>query len=128
MLPSDRVKQLGYPRDEVVVIGSGLLGELRLRKPNDLDLVVSGRVFDELIADPKLSHTEKLGDEVLLGADLEIWRGWPPYDYAQLMRESQVLGGVHFVATKQLIAWKRGRGSQKDLADIEKLEEYYGRR
>ena len=45
---SERVKDLGLPLGQLIVIGSGLLDQLGIRAASDIDLVVSNELFNAL--------------------------------------------------------------------------------
>lgn len=55
----DKVRTLGLPDDEYIVIGSGLLDAWKLRTSSDIDLVVSPERFNKLARDEKYEYGEK---------------------------------------------------------------------
>lgn len=127
---SERVKATGLPLDEVVVIGSGLLEQLGMRDAQDIDLVVSEELFDQLAGNTaKYSKQVQHGEERLIrdNPPLEIWRSWGSGgvpNFNELYQNGQTLDDVRFVATKTLIEQKKIRNLQKDQDDITWLERY----
>lgn len=123
---SERVRRIGLPTDQLVVIGSGLLEQLNIRTASDIDIVVSLQLFArlkdidgfQLIVDERGEHFVK--------DDVEVWQDWPPKSYAELAQTSQNIDGISFVATDFLIQKKLERGTDKDIEDVASLKEYYG--
>lgn len=123
----DRVKATVLPLDQLVVIGSGVLDALELRRSGDIDLAVSNELFEMLKLSGQYTCVEKYSDEVLLKDDLEIWKNWGLSDdlsFASLYKDGITISGVRFCNPVTVIAQKRARGLPKDLRDIELLEEY----
>lgn len=123
----ERVRQLQLPPDEFVVIGSGVLDALELRASDDIDLAVSNTLFDQLKQRGWQSQYKE-GEEYLIDGQAEAWHGWsggpPHHTFDELYEASLVVDGIHFANPKFVIGWKRGRGTPKDLTDIQLLEEY----
>jgi len=120
-----RVKELNFPLDQFVVIGSGLLDVRGLRMADDIDLVASGVLYETL------KHTgdyqeSTLHDELYLFSDkLEIWQTWgPEYDYQTIKSSAITIDDVRFINPDLLIVKKRELGRDKDFADIKLLEKY----
>ncbi len=125
-----RFQELGLPADQCVVIGSGILDALGLRESDDIDLVVSSDVFATLQADGSWTAKEKHNDIVLLKDDAEVWQDWGADEEASflsLYENSVIIDGVHFVNPQFLLAWKKQQSREKDVKDIQLLEEYLRR-
>jgi len=123
----DRVRELGLPAGQFVVIGSGVLDALGLRPSGDVDLAVSDTLFDQLKADG-WRVTARRDGEVLERGDVEAWHGWgPDADFERLLAGSVMIDEIHFANPQFVIDRKRQRGSAKDLTDIKLLEEYLTR-
>ncbi|OYX41056.1 di-trans,poly-cis-decaprenylcistransferase [Candidatus Saccharibacteria bacterium 32-49-12] len=122
---TDRVSALGIPADSFVVIGSGLLDAYDLRTANDIDLAVDEATFERLKSDPNYQHDVRGDLEVLTSDGVEIWRGWTesmPYD--KLVASAIEVDGIRYASPSTIIDFKRQRGSDKDLSDIELLERH----
>lgn len=123
---SDKVKALGLPLEQIVVIGSGLLDQLGLREARDIDLVVTTEVLDYADKSGEYQCGVEHGDRFCRNADVELWENWREDMPYELLAASAIdIDGVRYVAPDVLLAKKRARGSQKDLEDIAALESYY---
>jgi hypothetical protein len=129
MMFIERVKRLGLPLDEVLIIGSGVIDVLQLREADDIDMVVTERLFKELHGAG--DYTEKMiRDEVLLEKDdQEIGVMWGYYkgellDFSHLVHHSIVMDGVRFVDPEFLLHIKIDRNRSKDQKDIQLLKQY----
>ncbi len=122
---TERIKQVAIPLDQMVVIGSGLLDAWGLRDADDIDLVVSQRVFDELRATGEFSEGQRDGSAYLEKDQLEIWTDWKEgLNFEQIAALALTIDGVMFVNPAVLIARKAVRGTDKDLRDIELIATY----
>ncbi len=121
----ERVKELNFPLDQLVVIGSGLLDAYGLRAADDIDLVVSDELYDKLKQAGDYKESIKHDEPYLAGDKLEIWKTWgSKYNYQTIKSISITIEGVNFVNPDLLIVKKREQGRDKDLADIKLLEQY----
>ena len=118
-----RVKALGLPLDELVVIGSGLLDAYGLREASDVDLAVSEPLFEQLKKVGGYTLGIKHDDEVLIDNNVEIWRDWVA-SYEELAKDAVTVDGVRFASPAYIIERKQQRGWDKDLNDIRLLQEY----
>lgn len=121
----ERVKELGLPLDQVVVIGSGILDALELRPARDIDLVVTPGLFAQLRGSGQYQVSVVRGETVLQRDDQEIWLSWgneaePNFD--TLFNQGVVLEGVCFAHPRFVLAQKRLRCTPKDRRDIALLE------
>ncbi|RYF29042.1 MAG: hypothetical protein EOO17_03110 [Chloroflexi bacterium] len=124
----ERVKSLNLPLDQLVVIGSGIVDALDMRASQDIDLAVSGQLFEQLRFSGDYQVNERHGDIVLERDDVEIWQDWGddlPYD--MLARGAVVIGGVQFCHPATVLRWKQDHGRQKDTEDIQLLRQYLGK-
>lgn len=129
----ERVKAIGLSLDKLIVIGSGALAVRGIREARDVDLVVPDPVFQMLERD--LSWKRGLqgsASYALEKGDIEVWTDWstdgtgrPTYE--DLLPDTEVIDGVRFVTLEYIKARKIERGSDKDLEDIRKIDEYQGR-
>jgi hypothetical protein len=123
-----KVKALGLPKGEYVVIGSGLLDALGLRESHDIDIVASDRLFQTLRTSGTYRIEEKHNDEVLLADDIEIWRDWKAdADFDVLISSAVEVDGEKFANPNIIIKRKTERASPKDLEDIRLLKEHFGK-
>jgi hypothetical protein len=123
----ERVQQLNVPLDQTVVIGSGVLDALGLRAAGDVDLVVSSELFETLSQMPEWKLATKHDEPIVTKGDAEAFLSWGSDavpNFQQLYADGITVEGVRFANPRFVIAWKQGRLSDKDKADIALLEEY----
>lgn len=120
-----RIKDLNFPFDQFVVIGSGLLDAYGLRSADDIDLVVSDGLYELLKQKGVYKELLKHDESYLEGDKLEIWLTWGKNtDFNSLYLDSVVIDGIHFVNPRFLIEKKYEMGRTKDIEDIRLLEQY----
>lgn len=120
-----RIKDLNFPGDKFVVIGSGLLDAYGLRVADDIDLVVPSDFYEYLKEQGIYQELIKHDEAYLAGEKLEIWLTWgKDVDFRSMYSESVVIDDIHFISPRLLIEKKRESGRQKDLDDIKLLEKH----
>lgn len=120
-----RVKELNFPLDQFVVIGSGLLDVRGLRTADDIDLVVSSALYEILKQTGDYQESTMHDESYLFSDKLEIWQTWgPEYDYQTIRSSGVTIDGVSFINPDLLIIKKRELGRDKDFTDIKLLEKY----
>lgn len=124
-----RVESLGIPLERAIVIGSGVLELHGLRQANDVDLVVSEDVFWELEKSGWKQGTTGSSSYSLEKDGAEVWMDWstdgtghPNYD--DLLLFSEMVHGIRVVTLDYLKQRKLERGLEKDLRDVETIENY----
>jgi hypothetical protein len=121
----DRIHRLDLPEKEFIVIGSGLLDVWNLRQANDIDLVVTPRLFKQLSRTGNYTMSMKYDEPFLQAEDREIWLTWGTgRDFVFLRKNALVIEGILFVHPDIIIDHKKRRGTQKDLNDIQLIERY----
>lgn len=124
MTAIDRVRSSKLPVDQLVVCGSGLLDYHKLRNANDLDLLVSPELFDELRDDNAYESGVIEGDAYHRHATMEIWRTWYGRPYADVVRSAERHEGILFMSLADTIAWKERLNRGKDRHDIKLLKDW----
>jgi len=125
-----RVKALGLPLDQVIVIGSGVLAEHEIRQARDVDLVVPKSLFAKLEQDAMWKRGfQGSASYALEKGDVEVWTDWstdgtghPTYE--DLLKVSELIDGIRFITLEYLEKRKLERGTEKDLLDVRKIHEY----
>ena len=131
---ADRVKELGLPPEQIIVIGSGILDQLGIRQSADIDVVTNREVLEEIASsDGWVEKLDKNQRQYLVKHDgsVEIWDGWE-FDgqvvgYDDLLSHSVVYDNVRFVNLEFLRRWKNWRGREKDIRDVELIDEWRAR-
>lgn len=130
---ADRVRQLPIDITRGIVVGSGILDQLNIRRSRDIDFVVPSEDFKRYRQD-KGGFTPKSDERGTYlapnGVDCEIADNWynsetgGRYTYQEVLDRSVVIDGVRFVTLDFLKQWKVSMGRSKDLEDVVLIEEY----
>jgi|SRR3989344_6787432 len=134
---SERVKQLNLPLGHYVVVG-GAMEAFGIRKANDLDIVVTKKLFQDLINQgwavcdcDKCKEMIRLGDTKRIlkkpGVDIISEYTWQDKFRAEtddLIKNAVVINSVPFVKLETLLEWKKAAAREKDLKDIELIKTY----
>ena len=128
MAITSRIKALGLPDGQFVVIGSGVMDALGLREAQDIDLVVRHELFELLKADKAWNVGEEHGETVLTHEDVEDWLGWGTADgqpnFDVLYDGGITIDDIRFANPEFVRDWKRAANRPKDIEDIRLLEDY----
>jgi hypothetical protein len=125
-----RIEKFNLPKGQYAVFGSALLDVWGLRHANDLDIIVTPELFEQL---KKEGWEEKQGNgfSILskMDADVTTVQNRPTDgnynpDRLQLIREAIEINGIPFVRVEEVIACKTAYNREKDLKDIKMLKEY----
>lgn len=125
---TEKLKSLNLPADQYVVISSGILDVLGIRKANDIDLSITKELHDELRKTGDWEEDVRYGKVFLLKEDIEINPevSWDDYKTTtkELIETAQVIDGINFMNLEEVIKFKKALGREKDFKDIELIEEY----
>jgi hypothetical protein len=130
----DRVRSLGLPQDEIVVISSGVVEVVvgpDVRRAADIDLAVTEDVYRYLREQPgveEVVHPET-GEHRLQGNDIDVGLGWRGANRTmeQLQADGFTSNGVNFASLPTVYEYKQGRGEPKDHRDLEIIRNHlYG--
>lgn len=126
-----RVKELGLPLDQIIIIGSGVLDQLGIRQSADIDVAAGREVLEKIARSggwaKKLDKNQR---RYLVKCDgsVEIWDGWEidgrVVEYDELLDYTVEHDGVKFVSLDFLRRWKSWRGREKDMQDMKLIDEW----
>ncbi len=128
-----RLNELGLNSENSVVIGSGILSALGIRKSNDIDVVVGQKTYARLKQDSRFTIGQNHGREILADELFEIGTSWgvleKDWSIDDLMKNSIVINGVRYITLEFLFAVKQSwlkddNARQKDINDVELIQEY----
>ncbi len=126
----DELKKLVLPKDSFVVVGSGLLDVLGIRKAQDIDIIVSETTFQEL-KNSDWKTVEKPEGIALQNGAFEAALSWDSKDgrpnFSELLERSVGINGYHFSNLNDLLVWKKKKGRPKDLQDVQLINDYLKR-
>jgi hypothetical protein len=124
-------KKLALPHGHYLVFGSGILTALGIRESADIDLLVTPNLFEDLkargwthdsvVIEGRPRERVSRGDAE---AFKEYWCDGKDRDVAEMIGNAVVIDGVPFMRLEDLIDLKRSMGRQKDLTDIELIQDY----
>lgn len=129
---ADKVKALNLPLDQIIVIGSGILDQLGIRPASDIDLAASSDLMKKL-SEESGDWLKKFDDNqrfyfVKDDGSAEVWDGWEfdrqAISYDDLLDYAVKYDGVRFVDLEFLRKWKSWRGREKDVRDVELIDEW----
>ena len=129
---TDKVKALNLPLDQIIVIGSGILDQLGIRPASDIDLAASSDLMKKL-SEGSGDWLKKFDDNqrfyfVKDDGSAEVWDGWEfdrqAVSYDDLLDYAVKYDGVRFVDLEFLRKWKSWRGREKDVRDVELIDEW----
>ena len=129
---ADKVKALNLPLDQIIVIGSGILDQLEIRPAVDIDLAVSSDLMKKL-SEESSDWIKKFDDNqrfyfIKDDGSAEVWDGWDfdgqAVSYDDLLDYAVKYDGVRFVDLEFLRKWKSWRGREKDVRDVELIDEW----
>ena len=128
---AERVKELGLPLDQIIIIGSGILDQLGIRQSADIDVATNREVLEEIArSDGWVEKLDKNQRQYLVKHDgsVEIWDGWEIdgriIEYDKLLDYAVEYDGVEFVNLDFLRRWKNWRGREKDIQDVRLIDEW----
>lgn len=128
------LSDLGLSSSNSIIIGSGILGALGIRKSNDVDVVTTEAIYDVLKSDRQFQVSDNHG-EVLVKEPLEVRTSWhvldKDYRYEDFLPYSVIIQGIRYITPEFLLkakkSWVNDNPRPKDIEDIDLLEKYLGR-
>ena len=127
-----KLKKLNLPADQYVIISSGVLAVRGIREANDLDIVVTKSLWQELTQKYKTEETQHR-QVVRPDPDIEILGpAHNPdddlFDMDELVKNSsELIGGIPYLKLETVKVIKQKMGRDKDLKDIELIDHYLSR-
>lgn len=121
------LEKFNFPKNEYAIFGSGPLAIRELRESNDIDVIVTKKLFEKLkLENPKNISLTKNGDEKVLIRDIEIFNSWRDikHNVDLLIKTSELIEGYPFVKLEYVIEWKKNRGKEKDHKDIDLINKF----
>lgn len=124
----DKIKAQNFPKGSYVVFGSGPLAAAGIRPTRDIDLLVSSTLYSTLQQRGWRFKDDPDGNPMLYQGEFEVsiyWRsGQHKPSLEKLLETADVIDGVPFVSLEEVKIWKKYHAREKDIADIELIENY----
>jgi len=117
---------LNLPLGEYVITSSGVLAVRGIREAADLDILVSDRLWQDLVLKYKVEKGE-LCDSIYLG-NLHLMGNWHSKDRLYSTQEqiegADIIDGHPYLNLNMLKEFKEKSGREKDKKDIELISLY----
>lgn len=126
-----KLKDLNLPKGKFAIFGSGPIGIRGLREIGDLDVIVTEDIFNDFIKRPDFKlDKKKSGNEYLEKDSIEFYKNWHPgdWDINKLIQEAEIIDDLPFVRLEEVLKWKKLKGRDKDIKDIELIEEFLNKK
>ena len=124
----EKVKALNLPPTSYVVDGSCPMAIAGLRESNDIDLLVSKELFEQLKERGWREHEKGPNDKPLVHDVFEAHSQWDfsPYIFTlpQLQATATIVDGIPFASLQEVRNWKAATARPKDNKDIELIDAY----
>ncbi|MFH1433799.1 MAG: hypothetical protein ABIG32_02805 [Candidatus Uhrbacteria bacterium] len=119
----EQLQKLNLPKNSFAIFGSGPMAVWGLKVAGDLDLLVKKEVWDRLAAEYGIENEEK--GQIVVG-DIDIFWNWQPWldNEDELIATAEMIDGWPYVRLEHVLEWKKKYGREKDLKDVELIEEY----
>lgn len=124
----EQVKKLNFPSGEYVVVGSGILDALGIRKAGDVDIAVIPGLLSRLRTTGEWEEEMRYGKLFLKGDNIDIipelnWSEYPTTT-AEAIASAEIIDGVPFMNLNELKKFKTALGRTKDFDDIALIDAY----
>lgn len=124
----DELRDLDLPEGSYMVVGSGILDALGIRKAADVDLVVSDDVYNQLLESGWTKRIASNGSEGIEHGIFEAYDHWTDEGVVkkvdELLVDAEWVDGIPFNALARLALYKARRGRDKDLDDLKLIQRY----
>lgn len=117
-----KVKAEQFPPGSYIVFGSCPLALANLREANDIDMLVSPKLYQELKNKGWKPLKKGPNDIPLIFKEFEAHENWNFSSYKptleHLLETATVKEGVPFASLEEVRKWKISSGRPKDLRDV----------
>ncbi len=131
----ENLKKLKLPEGQFIIISSGAMAVRGIREARDLDIVVTLSVWDELTKKYPVINKDNLERINLENDTIEILH--PSHSVfadslgvsvEEMFEKADVFDGIKFMSLEHLKKIKKVMAREKDLKDIELIDEYLKRK
>ena len=127
----DDVKKLNLPASDFVVVSSGALSVRGLRESNDIDIIVTQSLWDEMIQKFKVGINDwgvenlQLEDNIeILNPKQSIFGNSRVVLVEDIFEKADVFDGIKFINLEHLRAIKLKLGREKDIQDVKLIDDF----
>lgn len=124
-----QVKELNLPLGQYLVVGSGVMSAHGIRAHNDIDLLVTEELYQDLKKQGWEVVQVKPGLEVVrkdiceASPQMVTLSNYQP-NMQDLIARADIINGVAFSSVQDLVDFKTALGREKDLRDIDLIKNY----
>lgn len=122
------IKEEKIPDGQYIVVGSGIMNALGIRESDDIDLVITPELYEELKSTTGWEEIKKHDYYVLLKGPFEAGVDWDSPsnqpNLEELKLDSTVVDGVTYTSLNKVRTWKQKLGRDKDKKDLILIDEY----
>lgn len=122
--------KLNLPIDQYVVVSSGSLAVRGIRDARDLDVIVADKLWHQLSQQYPVIQEGDIQKIDVGTKDIEILGAGSAFQDSsiasvdELIDTADVIGGIRFINLQLLKRFKQKMGRDKDLKDIELIDQY----
>lgn len=129
----EAIKKLNLPLGQYAITGSGALGIRNLREINDIDLIVTLELWKSLAATYGVTDTNSVEKITFPKEAIEAFREGSFYaapkdedapTVAERIAKAEVIDGLPFESLEHVLYYKQKMGREKDLKDVQAIEEW----
>lgn len=120
---------LNLPKDEYVLVGSAPLAIREIRDAQDLDILVSDKLWAEL-AQKRPINTDFGFNKITLAPDIDalgdgsLFKDPQIASFEEMLTTADIISGYPFLNLELLKKFKVKLGREKDYRDIELINQY----
>lgn len=125
------IEKLNLPKNEFVVLGSGILAALGIRSADDIDLLIQPQLFEKLKKEGwhyEVIEIEGKPREMIskgiTQAFKDFWWEDKTLSPDKGIARSQQINGINFISLATLLEYKKDMKREKDLRDVALIENY----
>lgn len=128
----EEMKKLKFPQEQYVIVGSGPLVVRGIRETNDIDIVVSPKLFEKCKQDwweqlPR-TYPDKIGQIYLRQGYVELFLDVNCGDVnptlEELLQRSDLIEEISFASLADILQFKIAYNTPKHRQDIKRIEKY----
>ena len=124
----NNLNDLRLPKGGYIVMGSGILDALNIRRASDIDLVVNDEIYNHL---QQLGWGERMASNGSIGIEKGVFQAYDHWNdegvvktLGELIVDAEWINGVPYNSLAKLSLYKMRRGLHKDLVDLELINQY----
>lgn len=118
-----KILSLGLPVGGYIVVGSGILHALGIRKSSDIDMVVTPEVFTNF-EQQGWQHGNWEGHPTLQHDVFDIGTSWGGKNVYELLKNVTYIDEIPYLSLTAVRAWKQKARRPKDVRDVELIDSY----